>query len=199
MLITTDWTVPPKNLYVKALTPNVTVFGDRAYKKIIKIEIIRVGPQTNRISILIRGDIKELGLSFCHVKMLQEDNHINTCQKESSHQPLSRLSPCSWTSQTSDLIKNKFLFFKAHSRKQWSCSVVSDSATPWTIAWQPPLSVGFYRQKYWNGLPFPFPGIFPTQRSNPGLLHCRQTLPSEPPGKPLRHTVWYFVIVAQAD
>ena len=27
-------------------------------------------------------------------------------------------------------------------------------------------------------------GIFPTQGSNPGLLHCRQTLPSEPPGKP---------------
>ena len=28
-------------------------------------------------------------------------------------------------------------------------------------------------------------GIFPTQGSNPGLLHCRWTLPSEPPGKPI--------------
>ena len=27
-------------------------------------------------------------------------------------------------------------------------------------------------------------GIFPTQGSSPGLLHCRETLPSEPPGKP---------------
>ena len=27
-------------------------------------------------------------------------------------------------------------------------------------------------------------GIFPTQGSNPGFLHCRQSLPSEPPGKP---------------
>ena len=32
------------------------------------------------------------------------------------------------------------------------------------------------RQGYWSGLPFPFPGIFPTQRSNPGLLQCRQIL-----------------------
>ena len=35
---------------------------------------------------------------------------------------------------------------------------------------------GFSRQEYWSGLPFPSPGIFPTQGSNPGVLHCRQTL-----------------------
>ena len=39
------------------------------------------------------------------------------------------------------------------------CSVVSDSfATPWTVARQAPLSMGFSRQEYWNGLPFPSPG-----------------------------------------
>ena len=48
--------------------------------------------------------------------------------------------------------------------------------TPWTIAHQPPLSMGFSRQKYWSGLPRPPPGIFPTQGSNPGLLHCRRIL-----------------------
>ena len=32
----------------------------------------------------------------------------------------------------------------------------------------------FSRQEYWNGLPFPSPGVFPTQGLNPGLLHCRQ-------------------------
>ena len=32
---------------------------------------------------------------------------------------------------------------------------MSDSAIPWTIACQAPLSMGFLRQKYWNGLPFP--------------------------------------------
>ena len=34
----------------------------------------------------------------------------------------------------------------------------------------------FSRQWYWSGLPFPSPGIFPTQGSDPGLLHCRQIL-----------------------
>ena len=47
---------------------------------------------------------------------------------------------------------------------------------------QAPPSMGFSRQEYWSGLLFPSQGIFPTQGSNPGLLHCRQT-PSEPPGK----------------
>ena len=32
------------------------------------------------------------------------------------------------------------------------------ATTPWTIAHQAPLSMGFSRQDYWNGLPFPSPG-----------------------------------------
>ena len=35
-----------------------------------------------------------------------------------------------------------------------SFSVMSDSATPWTVACQAPLSMGFSRQEYWSGLPF---------------------------------------------
>ena len=38
-----------------------------------------------------------------------------------------------------------------------ACSVVPDSATPWTAARQAPLSMGFSRQDYWSGLPFPPP------------------------------------------
>ena len=58
---------------------------------------------------------------------------------------------------------------------RWSHSVVSDSLGPlWTVAYQAPLSMGFSRQGYWSRLPFPSPGIFPTQGLNPGLLHCRQ-------------------------
>ena len=34
----------------------------------------------------------------------------------------------------------------------------SDSATPWTATRQAPLSMGFFRQEYWSGLPFPSPG-----------------------------------------
>ena len=33
-----------------------------------------------------------------------------------------------------------------------------DSATPWTVAHQAPLSMGFSKQEYWSGLPFPSPG-----------------------------------------
>ena len=35
---------------------------------------------------------------------------------------------------------------------------MSDSATPWTVAFQTPLSMGFSRQEYWSGLPCPSPG-----------------------------------------
>ena len=60
-------------------------------------------------------------------------------------------------------------------------------ATPWTVACQAPVSMGFPRQEYWSGLPFLLQGIFPTQESNPGLLHWRQIfLPFQPPGK----SVW---------
>ena len=38
-----------------------------------------------------------------------------------------------------------------------SCSVMPDSATPWTIACQAPLFMEFSRQDYWSGLPFPSP------------------------------------------
>ena len=59
-------------------------------------------------------------------------------------------------------------------------------ATPRTVAYQAPPSMGFSRQDYWSGLPFPSPGDIP----NPGIKPespSLQTgaLPSEPPGKPL--------------
>ena len=57
-----------------------------------------------------------------------------------------------------------------------SLSHVRLFATPWTVAYQLPLSMGFSRQEYWSGLPFPSPEIFLTQGLNLGLLHCRQTL-----------------------
>ena len=58
-------------------------------------------------------------------------------------------------------------------------------ATPWTVAHQAPLSMGFSRQEYWSGLPFPSPGYLP----DPGIEPRSPTLEadaltSEPPGKP---------------
>jgi len=46
--------------------------------------------------------------------------------------------------------------------------------TPWTVAYQALLSMGFSRQEYWSGLPFPSPGDLPN--AFPGLPHCRQKL-----------------------
>ena len=65
-----------------------------------------------------------------------------------------------------------------------SHSVVPDFVTPWTIARQAPLSMEFFREGYWTGLPFPSPRDLP----DPGVeLECPElqadSLPSEPPGK----------------
>ena len=58
-------------------------------------------------------------------------------------------------------------------------------ATPWTVAHQAPLSMGFCRQEYWSGLPFPSPGDLPDQRIEPGSPALQaDALSSEPPGKP---------------
>ena len=54
--------------------------------------------------------------------------------------------------------------------------------TPWTVACQAPLSMGFSRQEYWSSLPFPPPGDLPdpgikhTSTHCPSLLHCRRSL-----------------------
>ena len=58
--------------------------------------------------------------------------------------------------------------------------------TPWTVAYQASLSMGFSRQEYWSGLPFPSPGDLP----DPGIERGFPTLEadaltSEPPGKPI--------------
>ena len=44
-------------------------------------------------------------------------------------------------------------------------------ATPWAVAYQAPVSMGFSRQEYWSGVPFPSPGDLPTQGLNLHLLH----------------------------
>ena len=64
--------------------------------------------------------------------------------------------------------------------------------TPWTVARQAPLSMGFSRQEYWSGLPFPSPGDLP----DPGIKTRSpevqaDSLPSEPLGK---QTNMYFNI-----
>ena len=60
---------------------------------------------------------------------------------------------------------------------------VSDSlVTPWTVAHQAPLSMGFSRQEYWSGLTFSSPGDLPDLGIEPGSPALQEdSLPSEPP------------------
>ena len=62
---------------------------------------------------------------------------------------------------------------------------MSDSVTPWTIAHQGPLSMGFLKQEYWSALLFLSPGDLLSPRikaGSPALL--TDSLPAEIPGKP---------------
>ena len=56
--------------------------------------------------------------------------------------------------------------------------------TPWTVAYLAPLSMGFSRQEYWSGLPFPSPGNLPDPGIEPGSPAFQaDALTSEPPGE----------------
>ena len=66
------------------------------------------------------------------------------------------------------------------------------SCDPWTIACQAPPSMGFSRQNYWSGLPFPSSGDLP----DPGIKPTSPALAggfftTEPPGKPKFHFFIY--------
>ena len=71
-----------------------------------------------------------------------------------------------------------------------SCLIL---VTPWTVAHQAPLSMGFSRQEHWSGLPFPPPGNLP----NPGIQSASPALAggfftTEPCGKPIYCIRDYF-------
>ena len=62
--------------------------------------------------------------------------------------------------------------------------------TPWTVAHQAHPSMGFSRQEYWSGLPFPSPGDLPDPGIEPGSPALEaDALTSEPPGKVVEVTL----------
>ena len=90
--------------------------------------------------------------------------------------------PCVWMSEIMMLASYK----ERKRKKVKSLSRVWLFATPWTVAYQAPPSMGFSRKECWSGLPFPSPGDLP----GPGIKPRSPTLqadalPTEPPGKPL--------------
>ena len=69
----------------------------------------------------------------------------------------------------------------------WSCSVVSNSAIPWIVAYLAPVPMEFPRQEYWSGVPPPSPGDLPDPGIEPRSPALQaDILPSELPGKPLK-------------
>ena len=62
--------------------------------------------------------------------------------------------------------------------------------TPWTVAQQAPLSMGFSRQEYWSGLPFPSPGDHHKLGIQPGSAALQaDSLPSEPPDEAVLYLI----------
>ena len=85
----------------------------------------------------------------------------------------------SWQPPQSGILKQRLSYHPSPQGDVWQClgtcfgfcdsvcvcvcilSPVWLFVTPWTVAWQVPLSMGFFRQEYWNGLPFPSPEDLP--------------------------------------
>ena len=59
-------------------------------------------------------------------------------------------------------------FGKIPWRRKWQTTpVFLPEKSQWTVACQSPLSMGFFRQEYWSGLPFPSPGVLPDPEIEP--------------------------------
>ena len=104
--------------------------------------------------------------------------------------------PRNWTSVS--CIAGRF-FTSWATREVCGCSISEVSrvqlmATPWTVAHQAPPSMGFSRQEYWSGMPFPSPGDLPDSGIEPRSPSLQaDALTSEPPGK-LLHGPQQFCI-----
>ena len=77
----------------------------------------------------------------------------------------SRRAEHDWAHSTAILSYSQVYALMKWRIKYYSLSHVWLFVTPWTVAHQAPLSMGFSRQEYWSGLPFPSPGYLP----NPGI------------------------------
>ena len=94
-----------------------------------------------------------------------ENLGLNTGQGAGTHMPHRKpgilyVTTKTWHSQINSNLKNKsnrFLWFKIKGKKVKLLSHVRLFVTPWTVALQAPLSLGFSRQEYWHGLPFSSP------------------------------------------
>ena len=99
------------------------------------------------------------------------------------------ISPSKFVGHLSALF---LIYYNAMHVHMFSCSESQLFATPWTVARQVSLFMGFPRQKYWSGLPFPSPGDLPDPGIEPRSPASLQVILYNPgfftiktPGKPL--------------
>ena len=83
----------------------------------------------------------------------------------------------------------------AQKEREKSLSRIRLFEIPWTVAYQAPPSMGFSRQEYWSGLPFPSPGDLPDPGIKPRSPPLQaDTLPSELPRMLRKTGLKYFLI-----
>ena len=118
------------------------------------------------------GDIGDMG-SVLRVRRSSGGGHKNPLQYPYLENPQGKRSlvGCSpWRCKESDTTEQLSI-----AQCTWVLSCVQLFVAPWTVACQAPLSIGFSRQDYWSGLPYPSlgdlpnPGIEPTSPMSPAL------------------------------
>ena len=99
-----------------------------------------------------------------------------------------------WTHMHTYIYTHIYIIWRKSKVKVKSLSCVLLFVTPWTGAYQASPSMGFSRQEYWSGLPFPSPGDLPNPGIKPGSPALKSdALTSEPPGKPEMATPSVFL------
>ena len=130
--------------------------------KVVKQEMARVN-----VNILGISELKWMGMG----EFNSDDHYIYYCGQESLRRNAVALL-------VHKRVKNAIKKVKSLRR-------VRLFATPWTVAYQAPPSMGFSRQEYWSGLPFSFSrGSSQPRDRTPVSLIQADALVSEPPGKP---------------
>ena len=93
----------------------------------------------------------------------------------SAHKALQNLVPAFLSLASSALPSFFSTLISPHQQHLWvhaqSLSPIWFLLTPWAVAYQASLFMGFSQQEYWSGLPCPSPYLFPTQRLNMSFLH----------------------------
>ena len=166
---------------------NLTALETRGQIKVLggwpPLEAFREGP-SRLLQLLVAPGITPTSASIFWWPLLPVSLLVRTPALLSQGPPHSSMTSLDVIPSVETLFPNKGIFtgsrhwtrtylFESESEVTQSCPSLCDLMD---CTCQAPPSMGFSRQDYWHGLPFPYPGIFPTQGSNPGLLLCRQTL-----------------------